>query len=353
MLKAGFALDKPWGIPMTTVYFATNRKKTGPGPTDFGSTAVSNDPSAYAVAEVDVTLDDADAGTITSIHDVSPGGFSAAVKNKIIGGGKNLLIFIHGADNSFEDAIKRAAFNREWFAASGSPAADTTIVAFTWPASNRYFTPGHNPRDEYLADQVQAAKSNFQLAQFLKSVDALRGDFIAAHPGKRVFLLTHSMGNFALEGAVQNWFDEHNPADQMFDHVFLAAADVVSDTFQTPHDGRLVNLPKLTKRTTIYYSRFDFLLILSEAVNHNTRLGFNGPDNKADTTEFPPAEFRLVDCTNVLDYLRIGESSHQYYRKSVKVREDFVACMVNSPPPEGGIIVLSTPVPEPEVGAVA
>jgi len=340
---------------MTTVYFATNRKKDGPGPTDYGSSSIANTAAAtYAVAEVNgVTLANADAGNIQSVHDINAGDFSQAVKDKIIAAGHNLLVFIHGADNSFEDAIKRAAFNREWFAASGNAAANTTVIAFTWPSSNKYFAPGHDPKHEYLADQVQAGKSHFHLAQFLKAIDSLRAAFLASHPAGRIFLLAHSMGNLALQGAVQGWFDDHGPADLIFDQVLLAAPDEVRDTFEMPHGGRLADLPKLSGRISVYYSRFDFLMILSEAANHNVRLGFDGPEHKLDATIYPPAKFRLVDCSDVLDYLRIGEASHQYYRKSAKVRADIVACMVNKPPPDGGNIVLSTPPAGPDFGAIA
>jgi esterase/lipase superfamily enzyme len=336
-----------------TVYFATNRKKDAG---QYGSSSVTNDPAAatYAVADVTgVTLGNADAGNIKAIHDENAGEFSHAVKSQIIGADRNLLIFIHGADNSFDDAIKRAAFNREWFAASGKVAADTTVLAFTWPSSNKYFAPGHNPRDEYLADQVQAGKSNFHLALFLKAIDKLRGDFLAAHPGRQIFLLAHSMGNLALQGAVQGWFDGHGPNDLIFDHALLAAPDEVRNSFESPHGGHFSKLPNLTRRISVYYNRADFLMLLSEAVNHNMRLGFNGPEHKFDAAKYPPSKFRLVDCTEVYDYWRVGESSHQYYRKSEKVRGDIVACMVNNPPPDGGNIELLTPPGAPEPGGIA
>ncbi len=84
-------------------------------------------------------------------------------------------------------------------------------------------------------------------------------------------------------------------------------------------------------------------MILSEAVNHNTRLGFNGPKDKFDAAAFPAAKFRLVDCSDVIDYPRLGEASHQYYRESPKVRADIAAVLVNHPTVPGGNIVLSTP----------
>lgn len=341
---------------MTTVYFATNRKKDGTGQFGYGASSVANDPAAatYAVAEVNgISLDDADAGEIQNIHDQNGGDFRQTVKDKIIAAGHNLLVFIHGADNSFEDAIKRAAYNREWFAASGKSGSDTTVIAFTWPSSNKYFAAGHDPQDEYLADQVQAGKSNFHLALFLKAIDSLGADFRKAKPDGRVFLLAHSMGNWALQGAVQGWFDDHGPNDVIFDQVVLAAADEVRDTFETPHGGRLANLPKLCGRISVYYSRADLLMILSQAVNHNVRLGLNGPKDKSDKAKFPPAKFRLIDCTDVLDYPRIGEASHQYYRESPAVRADIVNAMTNSPPAPGGNIALSTPPGGPDFGAIA
>jgi esterase/lipase superfamily enzyme len=341
---------------MTTVYFATNRKKDGSGPFDFGSSSVPNDPNAttYAVAEVkNVSLDNADAGTIDIIHDINAGDFSQAVKDKIVGAGHNLLVFIHGADNSFKDAITRAAFNREWLAASGEAPANTTVVAFTWPSSNQFFSTQHTTEEAYKADQTQAGKSGFHAARFLKCIDDLRAPFLAARPGGRIFLLAHSMGNFVLQGAVQGWFDEHGPDDMIFDQVLLAAADEIPDTFLRPDGGRLANLPKLSDRISVYFSRRDLILMLSQAVNGGVRLGFNGPVDRLDPHKYRPAKFRLVDCTDVLDYSLVLESSHQYYRKSETVRTDLVASLVDDPRPDGGNVALATPPAGIDPGAIA
>jgi esterase/lipase superfamily enzyme len=341
-----------------TVYFATNRKKDGTGQFGYGANSVPNDPTAatYAVADVKgVTLSDADAGTIASIHDLSAGDFSDVIKNKIVGSGRNLLVFIHGADNSFEDAIKRAAFNREWFAVSKASAANTTVIAFTWPSSDQFFSASKTTEEAYRADQTQAGKSGFHVANFLKNISALRAPFQKAQKNGRIFLLAHSMGNYALQGGVQGWFDEHGPADRIFDQIFLAAPDEVPDTFLRPNGGRLSNLPKLTDRISVYFSRRDFLMLLSHAVNGNVRLGYNGPTDKMDTKKYPKAKFRLVDCTNALDYFPVFlEPSHQYYRKSRTVRADIVACTVNKPKPDGGVIIIDTGSQGgPDLGAIA
>jgi esterase/lipase superfamily enzyme len=322
----------------TTVFFATNRKKDGTGQFGFGATGVPIDtPATYAVADVQgASLDDAGSGTISSIRDPSSGDFKQAIKANIASAGRNLLVFIHGANNSFEDAIKRAAFNRKWFADSGKPAADTTIIAFTWPSIDNFFKPPHAPLEAYKADQAQAGKSNVHLAQFLKIIAQLR----TAMPNRKIFLLAHSMGNFALAGAVQGAFDDH-ASNFIFDQTFLAAADEIADTFE--HNARLSNLRQLSDRISIYYSQRDFLMILSRSVNGNDRLGFNGPTNKTDAKKYPEAKFRMLDCTNVLDFFPlIGEETHQYYRRSKRVRTDITDCMVDQPHPGGGNIILQT-----------
>jgi esterase/lipase superfamily enzyme len=341
-----------------TVYFATNRKKDGTGKFGFGSSSVPSDVAAatYAVAQVSgVTLGDADAGKITSIHDQSAGDFSQTIKDKIINSGHNLLIFIHGADNSFDDALKRAAFNREWFAATGAFAANTTVIAFTWPSSDQFFSTNMTTEEAYLVDQTQAGKSGFHIANFLKAIVALRTPFQQAQRDGRIFLLAHSMGNYALQGGVQGWFDEHGPADRIFDQVFLAAPDEAADTFLRPNGGRLSNLPKLSDRVSVYFSRRDFLMLLSQAINGGARLGYNGPTEKNNRHKYPPAKFRLVDCTDALDYFPVLlEPSHQYYRKSPAVRSDIVVCMVNKPVPDGGLVSIETDSQGgPDLGAIA
>src|SRR6185295_14070407 len=182
---------------MTTVFFATNRRADGTG---FSASIVPEDAMqiTYATAEVTGTdLNAEDSGTITAIQNQTGGNFSDAVRAQIIAPGRNLLVFIHGADNTFEDAIKRAAFNRDWFAATGNAATNTTVIAFTWPSDGNAFKSPNNPLDAYRADQAQAAKSGFHIESFLKNMVQLRAEFRAAHPTGRMFLLAHSMGNYA------------------------------------------------------------------------------------------------------------------------------------------------------------
>ncbi len=336
---------------MTTVYFATNRKKDGTGQFGYGQELVSLDPgqAAYAVTEVTgIKLADQESGTIGAIKNLSTGNFSAATQQTIIDSGHNLLVFVHGASNMFEDAIKRAAYNREWFAASGNNAAETTVIVFTWPSAALGIG---NALTGYKRDQAQAGKSGFHLQEFLKNMFDLRVQLLAAHPQARVILLVHSMGNHALKGGIETWFESNGPDELIFDQVILAAPDEVADTFEHAGGG-LSNLPRLSDRISIYFSREDRLMWLSADANNNRRLGGNGPTSKSDPAIYSAAKFRLVDCTQALDFpiLVPFDASHQYYRRSPAVRSDIVACVKDNPRLKGGLSEISTlPLPPPEV----
>ena len=160
--------------------------------------------------------------------------------------------------------------------------------------------------------------------------------------GRRVFLLAHSMGNFALAAAVESWFSHNNPAVPLFDETFLPAADERWDSFTLPMGARLSQLPALSPRISIYYSARDIALYLSIAVNLISRLGHEGPLHKTDAALYPPARFRILDCAEVNDYnlLNPPDASHQYYRRSPKVRTDIVAAMRNDPNLTGGLLQL-------------
>ena len=283
----------------TTVYFATNRALSGP-PEDWRSYGTSivfpSDPTAitYAVAFVDNTELTADkTGLITGITNVERGHFSDNVVSDLQQPGRNLLVFIHGFDNSFEAAITRAAFNREWFAQSGVPGADTTVIAFSWPSLGRLLDLPL-PWSDYRRDQTLAGQSGLHMMSFFAGLQPVLEH--ARSTGRRVFLLAHSMGNWALQAAVESWFSHGNGDALLFDEILLPGADERYDSFEFPEPGRLSDLHRLGGRTSIYFSRADSVLVLAAAINLGAkRLGQDGPHNRFDTTRFPPAQYRMVD----------------------------------------------------------
>jgi esterase/lipase superfamily enzyme len=313
---------------MTTVFFATNRKPLEPFAAPwygFDPAPLTPDGLIFAEATVSGTvIAEQDSGTIDAIANLSPGTFSDASRMALTNSTKDLLIFIHGFANGFEDAIKRAAYNQAWLAASGLPAADMDILTFTWPSSGSVISvPPYFPDDAYLADQGRASKSGYHLAHFLNEVSKL---FTGVDPTvkRRMLLLAHSMGNWALEAGVEAFFYQVPTPPLSFDEVVLAAADEVATSFETQNGARLARLPGISKRISVYSNDVDVAMFLSMAVNRNDRLGKDGADNKNDVTLYPPDRFRNVDCTGVDDYDKLDpiDATHQYYRRSPIVRAD-------------------------------
>jgi esterase/lipase superfamily enzyme len=317
----------------TTVYFATNRIVNHPQdrPSSYTFNIVSPvkpQEVTYATAFVDSANLTADTvGAIRSIQDIAKGGFSPTAIDDLSAGGRNILVFIHGFANSFENAITRAAFNREWLAESGVADADTTVVAFSWPSRGRVLVPPF-PSFAYRWDQTTAGQSGFHImgffANLLPILEAARAQ------GRRTFLLAHSMGNWALQAAVEAWFAHGNGDAHLFDEAFLAAPDEIHTTFDFGPFGRLSALGRLARRISILHNKGDKVLdILSETLNGSRRLGQDGPRGLSDAGQFPPATYHMVDCSGFADYVADFQGSHQYYRRSAGVRAAMTTVMAS------------------------
>ena len=315
---------------MRTVYFATNRVLTGPADqlSSYSSSVVApSDPTAvtYGTAFVeDAGLDADTVGAIKSINTIQQGQFSDSAKGDLSDPGRNLLVFIHGFDNTFENAITRAAFNQQWLEQSGVPAASTAVVAFSWPSAGKLIGFPF-PSLAYRSDQTRAGQSGVHLMTFFANLQPLID--AARRKGNRVFLLAHSMGNWALQAAVESWFAHGNGDAFLFEEAFLAAADEVYNSFEFGPQGRLSGLSRLARRISIYSSERDEVLKLSSVLNLVQRLGQDGPHDESNSTLFPPDKYLMVDCSNATDYAINPESSHQYYRRSPQVRADIAKTM--------------------------
>jgi esterase/lipase superfamily enzyme len=318
----------------TTVHFATNRLLNGPPDRvqSYGENAVAPSSPAevtYGTAFVnDANLTADTIGAITNIQSIQKGQFDEGVVGDLSDPGRNLLVFIHGFDNSFENAITRAAFNQQWFAASGLQDADTTVVAFSWPSLGKLISLPF-PDAAYRRDQTTAGQSGLHIMSFLANLEPIIA--AARAKGNRVFLLAHSMGNWALQAAVESWFSHGNGDAMMFDEIVLAAADEVYNSFDFLPLGRLSALDRLGRRISVYASEEDAVLKLSMAVNLGAkRLGQDGPHDRSNTTRFPPAKYRTVTCGGFRDYAINLGSSHQYYRRSPGVRMDIANTMAGN-----------------------
>jgi hypothetical protein len=98
------------GVLATTVYFATNRIVTNPSDPDGGYTSTIVPPLkpeeiTYGTAIIDgIDIATNAQGFVSEIKDTKQGGFSAEAVASLSNPGTDLLVFIHGFDNTFSDA---------------------------------------------------------------------------------------------------------------------------------------------------------------------------------------------------------------------------------------------------------
>ncbi|MBW7932277.1 MAG: alpha/beta hydrolase [Gemmatimonadaceae bacterium] len=163
---------------------------------------------------------------------------------------RNLLVFVHGYNVSFEDAAVRAA------QVTADLNFDGTVLLFSWPSAASVTA--------YVRDQQSARNAGFQLLR------VLRNHASAAQPD-RLHLLGHSMGVEVI-GKAMTLTAPDDPTPQLGE-VVLAAPDVDSRVF------RREILPRLSPhaaRITLYASSDDDALRASRLVNGAGRLGLGG-----------------------------------------------------------------------------
>jgi esterase/lipase superfamily enzyme len=163
---------------------------------------------------------------------------------------RDVLVFVHGFNTSFEDAVLRAA------QVAADINFDGTVLVFAWPSAASV--------SSYVRDQQTARNSGFHLLRLLN------GPLHAVMPD-HVDLLGHSMGSEVIAKALSLM----TAADSLprFNQVVFAAPDIDARVF------RREILPALTNRAarvTLYASTDDEALRASRSLNGVWRLGLGG-----------------------------------------------------------------------------
>ncbi len=301
---------------MTTVHFATNRNPVpnSENPTDFGKGFSMNGLSdlRFGWAEVEgdevkslhtaeETADGQKIGSLTLFE---------AVKAEMANSQKDTIIFIHGYNTSFHNALTTAAHTKENFDNGGHP---VNIVVFTWPSDGQAI-----PWKSYINDRHDAEASALAFARgILKLADFLKTGIAC---GQEMHLLCHSMGNYALRNSIQAMLNMQSSLPRLFQNIFLMAADEDDDAMEVEH--KLLPIIHLTKEVYIYFNRGDLALKGSDWTKGNPdRLGSNGPRYPLNLAN----KVTLVDCTNVVDE-RVG-LGHSYFHEDKTVVADMLAVL--------------------------
>jgi esterase/lipase superfamily enzyme len=166
---------------------------------------------------------------------------------------KDVFVFVHGFNNTFEDSARRAAqlvYDLDF---------DGTPVLYSWPSAG-------SPT-AYTTDEASVDISGRKLADFLDTV-------ITESGAQRLHVLAHSMGSRALIAALQTYLAKRDPQNRnrIFGQIVFTAPDVDRDFFM----DAIAALETAADRITLYASENDYALRTSQFVHDAPRAGTAG-----------------------------------------------------------------------------
>nr|WP_246504979.1 alpha/beta hydrolase [Microvirga antarctica] len=205
---------------------------------------------------------------------------------------RRVLVFIHGFNNRFEDAVFRFA---QIVHDSDAPVVP---VLFTWPSRGSLFAYGYDRES-----------SNF-------SRDSLENllTHLAQDPSVgEISILAHSMGNWVAIEALRQMAIRNKRIAPKIRNVMLAAPDVDVDVFRSQFTQFGPNRPNFT----LFVSQDDRALAVSRRVWGSTsRLGAIDPEAEPYRTELAQEKITVIDLTS----LRTGDSlNHAKFAQSPQV----------------------------------
>jgi esterase/lipase superfamily enzyme len=212
---------------------------------------------------------------------------------------KEVFIFIHGYNNTFEDAVRRTgqmAHDLEYQGAA---------VCYSWPSQGGLF--------QYTVDETNVAWTTPHFKRFVL-------DIVAHANAEHVSLIAHSMGNRALTCALRDLALEMQETPPIFQQVVLAAPDIDADIFVRDIAPVLKNK---AQSVTLYASSNDQALIASKLVHGYPRAGDSGE------------LLVLIPGIDTIDVSEVDTSllGHNYYGESDAILADICLLLQESKPP--------------------
>ena len=188
---------------------------------------------------------------------------------------RHAMVFIHGFNNTYEDAVFRYA---QIIHDSG---ADVTPVLFTWPSRASLF--------DYNYDKESTNFSRTALEQ------TLRG--LAKDPAiDDVTILAHSMGTWLAMESLRQMAIRDGAISPKIHNVVLASPDIDVDVFAKQWSELGGKRPKFT----IFVSQDDKALALSRYISGDVqRLGAVNPASEPYRSQLQGAGITVVDLTSI------------------------------------------------------
>jgi esterase/lipase superfamily enzyme len=205
---------------------------------------------------------------------------------------RRVLVFIHGFNNRFDDAVFRFA---QIVHDAGTPVAP---VLFTWPSRGSVLAYGY--------DRESNTYSRNALETTLRT--------LASDPSVgEVSILAHSMGNWVTLEALRQMAIRDRRVAPKIRHVLLAAPDVDVDLFREA----IMDMGKERPGFTLFVSQDDRALAVSRRLwGDAVRLGAIDPEQEPYRSEMEQAGITVLN----LSKLRSGDPlNHSKYAQSPEV----------------------------------
>ncbi|GGD92127.1 alpha/beta hydrolase [Rhizobium anhuiense] len=188
---------------------------------------------------------------------------------------RRVLVFVHGFNNRYEDAVYRFA------QIVHDSHADVAPVVFTWPSRASIF--------DYNYDKESTNYSRDALEELLTRT--------AANPAvSDVTIMAHSMGTWLTVEALRQMAIRNGHVASKINNVILASPDLDVDVF-----GRqFASLGKEKPHFTIFVSQDDRALALSRRISGNVdRLGQIDPSAEPYRSKLEAAGITVLDLTKL------------------------------------------------------
>jgi esterase/lipase superfamily enzyme len=254
-----------------------------------------------SIWKLEVTPDPRKHMVLLDLKELNRSGFYQRLQGNLAkSGAKEMLVFVHGYNVSFHDAVLRTAQLAYDLGIDGAP------VLYSWPSQASLAG--------YTVDEATIGASVFSLEPFLRELAAKSG-------ARSIYLVAHSMGNRALTRALERIaLGMRQGAKPMFSEILLTAPDIDAREFASLAQ----TFRRVGERVTLYASSKDGALKASKEVHGFARAGDTDPD------VLVLAGIDTVDVSQV-DTSLLG---HSYFGDNCSVIADMKNLLRGRKPPQ-------------------
>ena len=188
---------------------------------------------------------------------------------------RRVLVFVHGFNNRFEDAVYRFA------QIVHDSDANVVPLLFTWPSRGSLFAYGYDRES-----------TNYSRHALEATLQALARDPAVGE----VSILAHSMGNWLTLESLRQMAIRNGQIAPKIANIMLASPDVDVDVFRT----QIAEIGKSRAKFTLFVSQDDRALAVSRRVWGGTaRLGAINPEAEPYRDELAAEGITVLDLTKL------------------------------------------------------